>query len=408
MNILHTISFMGIKSGGPPLSTYLTVKGLRNKGINAEILSHNVSNRSDKLLASESWIHLLPSSTDKIEGAHIDEWLHYLFFSKKYKDYLLANQQSDLYHIHGVWLYTAYITAKIARKYNKPYIIAPRGSLYPQDLKKASFLKKIFLELYQWKDLQKAACIQATCMEEMMHIRNLGISTPIAVIPNPIEISDSISKPVYPKDKLRIGYLGRVHRRKKIERLIYAWGKLGDLVKDMELVIIGAEDSQYMDFLKAESARLHLNNVVFTGFLTGKDKDDALSSLSCLAVPSDFENFGNIITEALVRGIPVIASKGTPWEELNTCNCGWWVDNDVDTLAHTMEKSISLPDAERVQMGLRGQALMKNNYSIEIIAQKMKTLYEWILIGAKQPDFVFNENYNYHEYEQFSSNHDYP
>ena len=39
-----------------------------------------------------------------------------------------------------------------------------------------------------------------------------------------------------------------------------------------------------------------------------------------------------IIAEALVRGIPVIASKGTPWQDLETHNCGWWVDNDLDTI----------------------------------------------------------------------------
>lgn len=50
--------------------------------------------------------------------------------------------------------------------------------------------------------------------------------------------------------------------------------------------------------------------------MAGVEKDNAISSLTYLAVPSDFENFGNIVTEALVRGIPVIASKGMPWQEL--------------------------------------------------------------------------------------------
>ena len=55
----------------------------------------------------------------------------------------------------------------------------------------------------------------------------------------------------------------------------------------------------------------------------------------------DFENFGMIVTEALSVGTPVIASLGTPWEELNIHRCGWWVNNDVDTLAQTIEKVLS-------------------------------------------------------------------
>lgn len=111
--------------------------------------------------------------------------------------------------------------------------------------------------------------------------------------------------------------------------------------------------------------------------------------LSYLIVPSDFENFGNIITEAMVHGIPVIASKGTPWQELNMHHCGWWVDNDVDTLAATIREALALSEEERIAMGKRGQQLVKENYSVEMVALKMKELYEWILYGGEKPEFVY-------------------
>jgi glycosyltransferase involved in cell wall biosynthesis len=108
-----------------------------------------------------------------------------------------------------------------------------------------------------------------------------------------------------------------------------------------------------------------------------------------LVVPSDFENFGMIIPEALIQGIPVIASKGAPWEELNTHHCGWWVDNDVDTLAATIDKAIHLPENDRIEMGKRGQKLVKNNYSVEVVSKKMIQLYNWILTGGEKPEFVY-------------------
>jgi glycosyltransferase involved in cell wall biosynthesis len=111
-----------------------------------------------------------------------------------------------------------------------------------------------------------------------------------------------------------------------------------------------------------------------------------------LVVPSDFENFGNIVTEALVRGIPVITSKGTPWEELNTHNCGWWIDNDVDTIAKTLKEAITLPEETYRQMGIRGRELIKNNYSIEIVVEKMLLLYQWILEQRGKPEFVKQTN----------------
>ena len=57
-----------------------------------------------------------------------------------------------------------------------------------------------------------------------------------------------------------------------------------------------------------------------------EEKDKALASCSVLAMPSEFENLGNVILEGLVRRIPCIATTGSPWKELNECECGWWVE----------------------------------------------------------------------------------
>jgi glycosyltransferase involved in cell wall biosynthesis len=190
-------------------------------------------------------------------------------------------------------------------------------------------------------------------------------------------------------EQQRIGYLGRVHPRKNIEKLLYVWDKLSLNKTSAELVIIGNGDKDYMNFLKAERQRLNLKNVIFTDFLSGKEKEKALQSLSYLAVPSDFENFGMVVPEALIHGIPVIASKGTPWEELNTHNCGWWVDNDVDTLTETIQKAMNLPEDIRIAMGKRGKELIKNNYSVEVVSKKMIQLYSWILNGGEKPKFIY-------------------
>lgn len=140
--------------------------------------------------------------------------------------------------------------------------------------------------------------------------------------------------------------------------------------------------------MRLEAERLHLSNVQFTGFLSGQEKETTCQSLSYLFVPSDFENFGMIVAEALVRGIPVMASKGTPWEELNTYRCGWWVDNDVDTIASTMRAAIEMTEEERRAMGERGRQLIINHYSVEVVAAQMKSVYEWLLGGVK-PDCVY-------------------
>jgi glycosyltransferase involved in cell wall biosynthesis len=180
-----------------------------------------------------------------------------------------------------------------------------------------------------------------------------------------------------------------LNRIKNVDVLLKAWLQLNELTKDTELLIIGAGDLEYEKELRGYIFFNKINNVSFLGFLNGEALTEKIRSLDFLILPSKSENFGMVVPEALIYGIPVIASKGTPWEELNTHNCGWWVDNDVDTLTATIEKAIHLPEEKRMEMGKRGQELIKNNYSVEVVSKKMIRLYDWILNGGEKPEFVY-------------------
>lgn len=376
MHILHSGS-LDVKAGGPALSTYLSIKGLRNCGVDVEMVMAPLE-EGGKLITDDVRLHF----TAPIRN-------HRLGYMPGVKHLLRKLPQYDLYHVQGLWQWLGHSVATYARSHGKPYVVTLRGMLYPQALAHSSFIKRVSLSLYQRKDLQEAACVQVTCEEEKRYYRNLGFTNPVAILPNPIDTAGVIERPVRKNDKVRIGYLGRVHPRKRIERLIYAFDGLRQELKDAELLIIGADDKQYEQFLREEVKRLDLRNVRFTGFLTGEEKDEAICSLSCLAVPSDFENFGNIVTEALVRGVPVIASKGMPWQELETYHCGWWIDNDQETINQIIRQAISLPEAERMKMGMNGKRLIEEKYGVDILGQKMKRLYSWIIDGGKKPEFVY-------------------
>ncbi len=376
MKVLHS-GILDVKYGGPALSTYLTIKGLKMQNVDVEAIAPPIEN-DGMLIAKDIPIHYTSPTKYKRFG-----------YIPNIDNLLCSLNEYDLYHIQGLWLYLGHGVASYARSLNRPYIITLRGMLYPQALAHSSLIKKISLALYQRTDLQMAACIQATCKEEMEHYRKLGFTNPVAVIANPIDLDDYIDRAIPQKAHFKIGYLGRVHPRKRIERLIYAMNALKGKINDAELVVIGAGDENYESFLKSEVKRLNLNNVTFTGFLTGDKKDTAIRELSVLAVPSDFENFGNIVTEALIRGVPVIASTGMPWEELETNHCGWWINNDQETINKTILEAYEIGEDERIQMGLNGKRLMKDNYSVEVLGKRMMMLYEWILGKADKPDFVY-------------------
>ncbi len=356
------------------MSTYNTLLGLRGLGVDGEILSYPLS-PNDQLRGVDVPIHYAPSPCDR-----------HLLYSPRYRSTILSLGDYDIYHAQGVWQYPTYAMASVARERGRPYLITPRGMLYPQDIAKSNrLLKRLSLRFMLLEDLNRAATVQVTCVEEMQHCRELGVTSPIAVIANPVEIINH--ERVEREGRFRVGYLGRLSPRKRVEILIYALSQLEAL--DMELVIIGGGDGDYEQFLRSEVSRLGLKRVRFTGLLSGEAKDRALSSLSLLVLPSEFENLGNVILEALVHRVPCIATTGSPWSELQSHRCGWWVEPTQRAITEALREGYHTPEQELGKMGERGYELVRESYSIEAIATKMRSLYEWILGEDSRPDFVY-------------------
>lgn len=378
MKILQTIAGFGAHSGGTSTCTYDLLAAMHGIECDVDLMTVKVKDPTDKLMGhSEEWIKALDNDCRTPYG-----------WSPNMTRFLRASDY-DIYHTNGMWMHCNHETCVTARRKHRPYIITPHGMLYPQALARSAWKKKLLLNFGGVdKDLRLATCIHATCEMEMKHYRDLGYTNPVAIIPNPMPIPSFLDEIKPDKSTKRIGYLGRIHPYKNTEALINAWILLGDKVKDAQLIIIGSGDNEYETKMHQLVANHNLSNVEFAGFVNGREKFERLASLTALCVPSITENFGMTVTEALSVGTPVIASLGTPWQELNTEHCGWWVANDVNTLASTISQALSLPQEAIDEMGNNGKRLVNEKYRDTQIATMMHDLYKWIAGDIEKPDFV--------------------
>lgn len=383
MKILQTIASFGAKSGGTSTCTYDLMKALQENKCNADILTPDTKSTTDTLMGEgEEWIKVVNNDNLTPYG-----------YSKNIKNFLVSSDY-DIYHTNGLWMHCNHITCAIARKKGKPYIITPHGMLYPDALKRSYWKKWPLIKLFFEKDIKQAACLHATCTQEMENIRAYGYNGPVAIIGNPANIPpyiDELKGRNKEKKENVFGFLGRLHPRKKVENLLYGIaGCTHEKRGQIRLVIMGKGDEQYEQFLRKEVERLALTaNVEFKGFINGREKFEQLSQLDALFVPSDFENFGMIVTEALACKTPVFASLGTPWEELNRRECGWWMDRTPENISNVMSQIVDMPSEEIDAMGERGRKLVEEKFTATSVAKQMKELYEWIYTGKDKPSFVY-------------------
>jgi glycosyltransferase involved in cell wall biosynthesis len=302
-----------------------------------------------------------------------------------------CKENFDVMHGHGIWQMPVYHMAQLAHKKDIPYIISPHGSLEPWALHYKKWKKLLALELYQERNLSLAACIHATAQSEAENLFRFGLKGPIAVIPNGIDLFEfSLPRRKTLKQKKTVLFLSRIHPKKGIEILIEAWGSLDKAMrKNWDVKIVGFGEAKYIQSLVNRILNKGLaGEITIVDSQFGSERLKFFDDADLFVLPTHSENFGLVIAEALASHIPVITTKGTPWQDLEKYSCGWWIDIGVEPLKTALIEAMLTNDDKLIEMGQNGYKLIAEKYSIDDVALKMKQLYEWLSNAGSVPDFI--------------------
>lgn len=305
----------------------------------------------------------------------------------------------NIIHSHGLRMLPAYEARCAAARHGVPLVISPHGQLDPWVVRRRVVRKKLVHWLYEDRNLQTAACIHATAAQEARHARAQGLVNPIAVVPIGLDAAayqcdtdDASIIERWPqlKGKKRLLFLALVYPKKGLVRLAEAWGKLHQRWPDWHLVVagFGQEDelNRATSIINSSGATAQSS---FVGGVAGRMKGQLLAASDLYVLPTEGENFGVTIAEALASGLPVITSNTTPWRDLQRYQCGWWIDVGVAPLCQALQDAMSLSDHERSEMGQRGQRLIRDKYAWQPIIGQMRQMYLWLLGRAEKPPFVY-------------------
>ena len=368
MKILHVISSLSRHGGGPSRSAQGLVAGLNCAG-------------------TETWLMTLHHGDEPwVEG------IEHFVNGEPFENVVML-VKPRIVHLHGLWSLGLHRCAVVCRRWNIPYVIAPRGMLEPWSLQQKWLKKRIARFLYQDRDLKCAAALHATAESEAEHFRKLGFKNQIIVSPNGVNVSGDVfltqgRREAEKEGKRRVLFVSRMHPKKGVLELVEAWNRLAVSREssvasgwECELVytVSGELEKEYESRVRARVKELGLDGqFIFTGALNDEEKWKAYSRADLFVLPTYSENFGIVVAEALWAGVPVITTKGTPWNELETAKCGRWIEIGVAPLIEALKGMMAMPDEARLQMGERGRQLVEEKYTWDAVVKAMVKGYESI------------------------------
>jgi glycosyltransferase involved in cell wall biosynthesis len=376
---IHVLDSIGDEASGPSYSVPRLCAALAAQGGNVKLLTIGDSHLSFGGFQHEAY----PADFPNVPV------LGRLRFSRALKIGLTRNAEfRAIVHSHGLWRMPNIYPASVASRTGNQFVLSPRGMLGGAALEFSTRQKRLFWKLIQGGAARAANCLHATSRQEYEDIRAFGLKAPIAIIPNGIDVPSAASKIRPAHGNRTLLYLGRLHPKKGLDRLLDAWERVEVHHPSWQLDIVGPLDSDYAKMLQDRVAANAAFRVRLVGPLYGEDKLAVYRRADLFVLPTLNENFAMTVAEALAQGTPVISTKGAPWAQLDSRGCGWWIDQGAEPLAAAMHQAMSMSWEQLASMGESGRTWMGQEFDWSGIATSMRSVYRWLLGQGERPPCV--------------------
>jgi glycosyltransferase involved in cell wall biosynthesis len=220
---------------------------------------------------------------------------------------------------------------------NMPCVIAPRGEFSTGALMLKSTKKKFYIVITRAIGLYRNLWWQASSEREKIDIEhalpyvrseNICIAKDLAKVDLGI-VSQSFVQCQNQKEGLRVCFLSRISPKKN---LAFALRILAKVNVEVIFTVYGPkEDASYWEICEALITELPSNvRVLYDGEIHPREVKSKLVKHDLFFFPTLGENYGHVIHEALLAGLPVLLSDQTPWSDVESRGVGWTISLDEE------------------------------------------------------------------------------
>ncbi len=384
MNILHVFPFFSVKyAGGTCDFIYKLAKAQQQRG-------HNVTIYTGDYKLDQEY-------ANSLKGVAIQSFPSFLNIFRLYiMPSLIAETKRnlknfDVIHLHVFRTFQNIVLYHYARKYNIPYVVDAHGSA-PLHTRRKRF-KFFFDLLYGYRMLREASKCIAETNVGIDEYKDLGVENNNIVLlqpPFPVEEFAKLPRKGMFREKFRIAdkrvvmFLGRIHWIKGIDFLVEAFYELTKLREDVFLVIVGSDDGFKTELDKLINTLKLSDKVLYTGFMGGFDKLEALVDADIVVQTSRYEQGAWAPIEAVLCDTPIIVSTNSgAGEDVEKMDAGYLVEwGDKIGLRDTIQYILN-NQAEAKAKTLKAKEFIQNNLSMSNKILEYESLYLECIDGVR-------------------------
>ena len=316
----------GYKDGGP-VRTIKNLTDILGSEYNIRIMCHDRDHGD-----LECYPNIAVNAYNKIGNASV-------FYVKngefKFKTILKEIKKVDVVYCCGPYNNYA-IKVMILKRlelFKQKLFVASMGSFSRGALSLKNKKKKVFLTLMKQIGLFKNVIWSVTSSVEEEELKNVIGKQAKCIIAEDLPRIEKIDH-IYQKEEnhLKVVFISRIAKKKNLLGAIEIISNLLNIA--IQFDIYGPiEDNDYWNECKQQLELLPSNiSWDYKGECNSDNVIDTLSNYDVFLFPTLGENFGHVISEALIAGCLPIISDQTPWLDLEECKCGNVISLDNQNL----------------------------------------------------------------------------
>jgi len=382
MRILHVVPtyLPATRYGGPIVAVHSLCRALAARGHAVEVFTTSIDGPLDTAVPYDRPVML--------DGVKVRYFASRRLRRLSYAPSLMQSLHdeisgADVVHLHSAFLWPTWRAARLSHERRIPYVMSPRGMLVKKLIASRNrLIKSVWIALIERSNLEQASAIHATSAIEAEEIRKFGWRLPrIAVVPNGVDAIEQEARQTPPSADIAalarqqplVLFFGRLAQVKGLDRLLRAFahtqrGSLAIVGNDYEGLATGL--SEMARHLKIDD-RVH----IVPRTITDADKECMFAAARVFVLPSYSESFGNVVLEAMQRGLPVIVTPEVGAAEVVKESGGGLVaGGDAQSLGAAIDR-LTEDATQSAAMGEAGRRHVSEHYGWPSVAARMEALY---------------------------------